>query len=150
MKLKDRLHSDMTSAMRSGDKTRRDALRLLLAAIKQVEVDSRSSLDDEGVAAVLSKQAKQRRESIADFEKAGRREAVASEKLELEVIRSYLPDMMSREQVTEAAEAAIIELGIEDVKGMGMVMNRLMPELRGRADGRMVSEVVRQLLQHGR
>lgn len=146
MTLKQRLRSDMVGAMRSGDTTRRDALRLLLAAIKQVEVDGRSTLDDDGVLAVLTKQAKQRSESIADFEKAGRIEAVADEKLELDVIRSYLPQMMSREQVAETVAAAIIELGIKDVKGMGAVMSRIMPDLRGRADGRMVSEVVKELL----
>ncbi len=147
MGLKERLRSDMAGAMRSGDTTSRDALRLLLAAIKQVEVDTRTSLDDEGVTAVLSKQAKQRTESIADFEKAGRPEAAAGERIELEIIRSYLPQMMSREQVAEAASAAISESGAVGMADMGKVMGQLMPQLRGRADGRLVSEVVRELLQ---
>jgi len=149
MGLKEKLRSDMAVAMRSGDSDSRDAIRMLLAAIKQVEVDTRSLLDDAGVLAVLAKQAKQRSESIADFEKAGRTEAAASERIELDVIRSYLPQMMSREQVSEAALAVIVELGIKEIKGMGAVMSRLMPVLRGRADGQMVSDVVRELLHRG-
>lgn len=150
MALKERLRNDVASAMRSGDTARRDTLRLLLAAIKQVEVDGRTTLDDAGVLAVLHKQAKQRRESIADYEKAGRAESVASETAELELIQSYLPQMLSREEVIELASKIIAEVGATDAKDMGRVMGRLMPRLKGKADGQMVSDVVRELLAQGR
>lgn len=147
MSLKERLQVDMAAAVRAGDKERRDVLRMLLAAIKQVEVDERAVLDDAGVEAVLTKQAKQRRESIADYERAGRDELVTGEKAELAIIETYLPQMMSREEVRAVAQATMTELRITDVKGMGQLMGRLMPQLKGKADGRLVNEVVRELLQ---
>lgn len=147
MDLKTKLNADLADAMRSGDSQRRDVLRLLLAAIKQIEVDSRTSLDDTGVQEVLRRQVKQRQESIADFEKAGRQDEVAREKAEQAIIEAYLPQMMSKEEIQSVAEAVITELGVTDVKGMGQVMSRLMPELKGRAEGRLVNEVVKSLLQ---
>lgn len=147
MSLKEQLRADMAAAMREGDTARRDALRLLLAAVKQAEVDEQATLDDAGVQAVLAKQAKQRRESIADYERAGRPELAAQEAAEVALIESYLPQMMSREEVEAVAAEVIAELGVTDVKGMGQVMGRLMPQLKGRAEGRLVNEVVRELLQ---
>lgn len=147
MALKEQLTNDLKNAMRDGDHERRDTLRMLLAAIKQVEVDERKTLDDEGVTAVLNKQAKQRRESIADYEKAGRSEMVAAEKSELTVIETYLPKLMSYVEVQALAERIIAELGVTDAKGAGQVMGRLMPQVKGKADGRLVNEVVRDLLQ---
>lgn len=148
MSLKEQLRADMASAMRGGDNDKRNTLRMLLAAIKQTEVDDRVTLDDTGVQSVLSKQAKQRRESIADYEKAGRTEMAANEQMELAIIESYLPQMMSREEVTALAEAVIAKLGVSDAKSMGQVMGRLMPQVKGKADGRIVNEVVRELLQN--
>ena len=147
MSLKQKLTDDMKTAMRTGDTQKRDTLRMLLAAVKQTEIDDRTTLDDAGVQAVLTKQAKQRRESIADYEKAGRAEMVAEEAAELAVIESYLPQMMSAEAVRAEAQQVIAELGVTDVKGMGQVMGQLMPRLKGQADGRVVSAVVRELLQ---
>lgn len=147
MSLKEQLTQDMKEAMRAGDQEKRDTLRMLLAAIKQTEIDERVTLDDAGVTAVLHKQAKQRRESIADYEKAGRAEAVASEQKELAVIESYLPQMMSRAEITALAQAIITRLGVTDAKGTGQVMAQLMPQVKGKADGRLVNEVVRGLLQ---
>ena len=147
MTLKDQLTNDMGSAMRSGDNEKRDTLRMVLAAIKQVEIDDRVTLDDDGVTAVLSKQAKQRRESIADYEKAGRTDLVDVEKVELAIIENYLPQMMSRAEIEAVATDIIAQLGVSDAKGMGQVMNRLMPQVKGKADGRLVNEVVRALLK---
>ena len=147
MSLKEQLRADMTAAIREGDTARRDTLRLVLAAIKQAEVDEQATLDDAGVQALLAKQAKQRRESIADYEKAGRPELAAQEAAEVALIESYLPQMMSRQEVEAVAAAVIAESGVTDVKGMGQVMGRLMPRLKGKADGRLVNEVVRDLLQ---
>jgi len=144
--LKDQLRADMVAAMRSGDGQRRDVLRMVIAAVKQTEVDSRHELDDAGVQDVLRKQIKQRQESIADFTKAGRLQDVERESAEIEVIQSYLPQMMSREEIERLARVAIDELGVTDAKGTGQVMARLMPQVKGRADGRLVGEVVRDLL----
>lgn len=147
MSLKEKLQHDLNAAMREKDTERRDTLRLLLAAIKQVEVDERVTLDDAGVEAVLAKQAKQRRESIADSEKAGRPDLVENEQKELAIIQTYLPEMMNRDQVAALATEAIAELGATGMRDMGKVMGVLMPRVGGRADGQLVSSVVRELLQ---
>lgn len=147
MSLKTQLTDDVKTAMRDGDTEKRNTLRMILAAIKQVEVDGRITLDDAGVLDVLNKQAKQRRESIADYEKAGRTEMVAGEQAELAIIESYLPQLMSREEIHALAVSIIAELGVTDAKGTGQVMGRLMPQVKGKADGRLVNEVVRNLLQ---
>jgi hypothetical protein len=146
MTLKKQLQEDTSSAMREGDRHRRDTLRLLLAAVQQEEVDGQAELDDAGVQKVLAKQAKQRRESIADAEKAGRVDLVAAENAELQVIERYLPQMLTEEQVRKKAEIVIIELDATNMKDMGRVMAQLMPQLQGKADGRTVSAVVRELL----
>lgn len=148
MSLKETLQQDRIKAMREGDTDRRNALGLLLAAIKQEEVDGQISLDDEGVMTVLQKQAKQRRESIADYEKAGRAEMAAGEQAELDIIESYLPQQMGREEIAAIAGKIIAELGVTDAKGMGQIMGKLMPSVKGKADGRLVNEVVRELLQN--
>ena len=147
MGLKERLQNDVTQAMRAGDAERRDTLRLLLAAVKQEEVDRQIELDDAGVEAVVAKQAKQRRETMADAEKAGRGDLAAKEAVELEIIEAYLPNMMSRDEIIVAAQAVISESGASGMQDMGKVMGQLMPRLKGNADGRIVSEVVRELLQ---
>ena len=146
MDLKEKLRTDMATAMRDGDNDKRNTLRMLLAAVKQVEVDSQKTLDDAGVQSVLNKQAKQRRESIVDYEKAGRAELAANEQMELTIIESYLPQMMGKEEVAAIAKQIIADLGVTYMKGMGQVMGRLMPQLKGQADGRIVNEVVRELL----
>lgn len=148
MTLKEQLRLDMADAMRAGDKEKRDTIRLLLAAIKQIEIDGQLSLDDAGVQTVLAKQAKQRRESIVDYERAGRADIADLEKAELVIIESYLPQMMSREEITEVATQTIADLGADGPKDTGRVMGSLMPQVKGKADGRLVSEVVRELLKN--
>ncbi len=147
MDLKEKLRADLATAMREGDVQRRDVLRMMLAAIKQVEIDDRKTLDDDGVQEVLRKQVKLRQESIVDFEKAGRPSEVERERAEIVIIADYLPQMMSREEIEQIARGIIDELGVTDVKAMGQVMSRLMPHVKGKADGRVVNEVVRSLLQ---
>lgn len=147
MQLKERLRTDLNAAMRSSDTLRRDVLRMLLAAIQQTEVDTRVVLDEAGVQDVLRRQMKLRQESIADFARAGRPDDVARETAEAALIESYLPQMMTREEIEILARAAIADAGATDVKGIGQVMNRLMPQVKGRADGRLVNDVVRGLLQ---
>lgn len=146
MELKDRLRNDMADAMRSGDQPRRDLLRMLIAAVKQEEIDSGQPLTDAGVQAVLQRQAKQRRESIADARSAGRVDLVAQEEAELALIEQYLPQMMSRDEIRQLAAQTIADLNATGVKSMGRVMGQLMPRLQGKAEGHVVSDVVRELL----
>lgn len=141
------MHADLTTAMRGGDAQRRDVLRMVLAAIQQTEVDSRKTLDEDGLQDVLRKQLKLRQESIADFEKAGRPKEVERELTESAIIEAYLPKMMTRLEIEQLAKGVIEELGVTDAKSMGQVMSRLMPHVKGRADGRVVNDVVRGLLQ---
>ncbi|HUS94115.1 MAG TPA: GatB/YqeY domain-containing protein [Patescibacteria group bacterium] len=147
MTLKERLRADTNEAMRAGDTSRRDVLRMMLAAVKQEEVDGQKELDDEGVQSVLMKQAKQHRETISDAEKANRPDLVAKEEAELLIIDEFLPGQLSEEEVRAAASVTIDELGANEMQDMGRVMGQLMPRLKGQADGSMVSQIVRELLQ---
>ena len=113
MSLKEQIQNDMKSAMRDGQTDKRDALRMLMAAIKQTEVDSGKALDDTGITDLLFKQVKLRRESIADYERGGRTEQAAKEQAEVVIIEQYLPKMMSREEVTALVAAAIQQLNID-------------------------------------
>lgn len=146
MTLKDQLNDDLKAAMRSGDEPRKNAVRLLLAAVKQVEIDQRVTLDDTGISGVLQKEAKGRRESIADAHKAGRADLVAGYETELRIIESYLPRQLTRDELVEMAKTAIAEAGATDAKQIGAVMKLLTPRTKGQADGKLVSEIVRELL----
>ncbi len=146
MTLKERLQADLKQAMKAQNQDERDTLRLLLAAIKQAEVDQQVALDDAGVEALLRKQAKQRQESIFAYGEAGRADLVEPEQVELEIIDRYLPQMMDRNEIEALARQVLAELQAEGPGAMGVVMGRLMPQLKGKADGRLVNEVVREIL----
>ncbi|MBE2223217.1 MAG: GatB/YqeY domain-containing protein [Anaerolineae bacterium] len=146
MSLKEQLKQDTIDASKAGDNKRRDVLRMLQAAVKQVEVDDRVTLDDAGVEQVLTKQAKQRRESLAEYTKAGREDLAEQEKYELEIIEGYLPQLMSREEIEVLVKQVIMETGAASAKDTGLVMGKLMPQVKGKADGRLVNEVVREQL----
>jgi len=136
----------MKAAMRAKEPARLSAIRLILAAIKQKEVDERVELTDADVVGVLEKMVKQRRESIAQFEKASRTDLAEAEKFELGVLTGYLPQQMSDSEVEEALKAAIAESGASSVKDMGKVMAVLKPRLAGRADMGKVSGLVKARL----
>jgi len=142
MTLKAQFQTDLAAAMKSGDTVKRDAIRSLLAAIKQVEKDDQVDLDDVGVEAVLQKQVKQRQETIDDAVRAGRPELEASERADMLILQSYLPEMMSEDEIRAAAIKVIEEMGASGRQDMGRVMGKLMPEIKGKADGRLVSAVV--------
>ncbi len=146
MVLKEQLTHDLKEAMRAQDSDTRDTLRMLQAAIKQVEIDSGQALDDEGVLVVLSKQAKQRRESISEYQKAGRDDLVEPEQRDLVVIERYLPSMMERPEIETVVAAVIADTGASSPQDMGKVMGPVMAELKGKADGKLVNQVVRDLL----
>jgi uncharacterized protein YqeY len=143
MTLKTRITDDMKAAMRAKDAARLSAIRLLLAAIKQKEVDERIALDDAQVLAIVERLLKQRRESIAQYEKAGREDLAAGERFEAEVLTAYLPARLSDAEVDAAIAAAIAETGAAGPKDMGRVMGLLKARLAGRADMGAVSARVK-------
>lgn len=144
--LKERLQADLADALRSKDEVRKAALRMVLAAIRNAEIEQQRPLDDAGVIAVLQKQAKLRRESIAEFERGGRADLVEKERAELALIERYLPQQATPEQIEQAARRVIAETGASGPRDLGKVMPILMKEFAGRADGRQVNEIVRRLL----
>ncbi len=146
MSLKARIQEDMKAALKAGDKARLSAIRLIMAAIKQREVDERVELDDQQVLAVLGKMAKQRRESIAQYQAAGRDDLAQKEQAELEIIQSYLPEALSDEEIEGLIAAAIRETGASGIRDMGKVMAHLKPQLQGRADMAQVSARVKAAL----
>jgi len=172
MSLKDQLMQDLKEAMKAGEDTRKTTIRLLRAAISAAEIEKRSAfieaqraegvdlesltlnddqfaLTDEETLAVLQKQAKQRRDSIAEYKKAGRDDLVTAEQAELTVIESYLPRQMTREEIEVVVREAADELDVSDMSGMGPLMKHSMAETKGKADGRLVNEVVREVLSGG-
>jgi len=146
MSLKARLTEDMKTAMKSGDKERLGVIRLVNAAIKQREVDERIQLDDTQVLAVLEKMLKQRRDSIQQFEAAGRTDLADKEKFEVGVIQHYLPVQLTPAEVDAAIAAAIAEAGATSAKDMGKVMGLVKPKVAGRADMGKLSELVKAKL----
>lgn len=132
--------------MRQRDARRRDVLRYTLAALQNAEIAAGEALDDASAGAVLATEAKRRRESIVEFRKAGRQDLVDKEEAELEVLSPYLPEQVSRDEIVVAARQVIQETGASGPKALGKVMPVLMKQFAGRADGRDVNEVVRELL----
>jgi uncharacterized protein YqeY len=146
MSLKDRIQQDVKDAMRAKDKLRLAAIRLITAAIKQREVDERIELDDAQVTAVLDKMAKQRRESVSQFEKAGRDDLIAQEVMDLEIIQSYLPEQLGEDEINALIDSAMQSTGATGIKDMGKVMGELKPKLQGRADMSAVSALIKARL----
>jgi uncharacterized protein YqeY len=146
MTLKHRLAEDLKQALREGDERRKSTIRMVRAAITNAEIERGEQLGDEDVLAVIAKQAKQRRESVTEFAKAGRQDLVDQEERELQILLSYLPAQMSRDEIEVAAQEVITEVGATSMAQMGEVMRRLMPQLKGKADGSLVNQVVREIL----
>ena len=146
MSLKDRILGDVKDAMRAKDKPRLGTLRLITAAIKQQEVDERIELDDTQVLTLLDKMCKQRRESISQFEKAGRDDLIAQEVLELDLIQTYLPEQLSEAEIAALIEETMAATGAASIKDMGKVMGQLKPKLQGRADMSAVSALIKAKL----
>jgi uncharacterized protein len=144
--LKTRILDDVKTAMKTQDKPRLATLRLITAAIKQREVDERIELDDTQVLAVLEKMIKQRRDSITQYEKAGRQELADQEKSEITIIELYMPEGLSDEEILAMVDATIAETGAASVRDMGKVMGLLKPQLQGRADMGKVSGLIKQKL----
>lgn len=146
--IKSRLVGDMKTAMKAGEKNRLATIRLLMAAIKQKEVDERKELDDADILAILTKQAKQRRESIEQFEAAGRQDLIEIEQFELGIIEQYLPQQLSEDELRDIVAAALAETGATGMAQMGQVMNVVRTNVAGRGDMGLVSKLVKDALSN--
>ena len=146
MSLKNRIYDDVKDAMRAREKARLSVLRLITAAIKQIEVDKRSELDDTGVLKVLDKMSKQRRESLEQYEKYGRDDLAKQEQYELDLLKDYLPEQLTEEELSTLIAQAIADSGASSMRDMGAVMGLLRDQVQGRADMKAVSNTVRASL----
>jgi len=146
MTIKDCISNDLKDAMRARDKKKLDTLRLVTAAVKQVEVDERIVVDDERMLSILDKLAKQRKESIAQFQTAGRDDLVAQEQYELEIISHYLPEPLSDQEIEALIAKALADTGATKMSDMGKVMTQLKPQVQGRADMSKVSQLIKAKL----
>ena len=146
MTLKALIQEDVKTAMRARDQKRLTALRLITAAIKQIEVDQRIEVDDQIVLGVLDKMVKQRRESLDQYQTAGRDDLAAQEQYELDLLAPYMPEALSDDEVVDLIKQAIAETGASSIRDMGAVMNKLRGEVQGRADMKAVSSAVKAQL----
>ena len=146
MSLRSRLDEDLKQAMRDKNVARRDVLRYLRSEIHNQEIASQKALDDDGIQAVLVKQSQQRRDSIEAFREAGRSDLVENEEAGLAIVMEYLPQQMTPDEIRELALTVVEEVGAAGPRDMGKVMGAIVPQTRGRANGREVSEVVREIL----
>ncbi|MES9855996.1 MAG: GatB/YqeY domain-containing protein [Sedimenticola sp.] len=144
--LKATVQGDMKAAMKGGEKRRLGTIRLLLAAIKQREVDERIELDDEQILVVLDKMVKQRRDSINQFEQAGRDDLAEQEAYEIKVLQTYMPEALSEEEISSMISEAVSSTGAESMRDMGKVMGQLKPKMQGRADMGAISALIKQQL----
>jgi uncharacterized protein len=144
--IKEKIQQDIITAMKGKEKIRLDALRYIMAALKQKEVDDRIELTDEHVVTILDKLAKQRRESIDQFQKANRQDLVDKETYELGILQFYLPTALTDAEITQLIDRAVTSTGASSIKDMGKVMSLLKPQLQGRADMAKVSDKIKQRL----
>jgi len=147
MNLNERLNEDMKQAMKDKDKFRLSVIRMLRSSIKNVEIDQRRTLEDSEVLDILQREVKQRKDSLQEFTKAGRDDLVESVQAEIAIINEYLPKQLSEEEIKAVVQQTIQEVGASSKADMGKVMGALMPKVKGRADGRLVNQIVQQFLQ---
>ncbi len=146
MSLKEQIKADLKEAMRAKDTAKRDTLRNLSAAIKQIEVDERRELTDSDIEAILTKYAKQREDAIKQFKEAKRDDLVAKEEAELTIVRSYLPEPLSDDELKEAVVSVVQEVGASSMKDMGKIMGAMKQKYGSRADGAKVNKIVKEIL----
>ena len=144
--MREQVTKDMAVALKAGEKARLSTLRMLMSAIKYKEVDAKHQLDDEEVISVISTLIKQRHDSIDQFRKGGREDLVDKETKEVEVLKGYLPPQLSEEEVRNIITKAAAETGATGQKDMGKLMKAVMPQVKGKADGKLVNEIVKEVL----
>ena len=146
MALKEKLAEDLKDAMKNKDVVRKNVVQMVRAGVLQVEKDNKVTLDDEGIIEVIAKQLKQRRDSLPDYEKSGREDLIATLKAEMDVLMKYLPKQLSKEELEVIVKDAVAETGASSMKDMGKIMATVMPKVKGRADGKMINEIVKAIL----
>ena len=146
MSLKDQLGEDLKSAMKEKDTIKKNVVQLIRAGVKQIEVDKRVTLDDEGVMEVIAKQLKQRRDSLPEYEKSGRDDLITQLKREMEILMGYLPKQLTHEELEEIVKEAVLATGAKTIKDIGKVMSYVMPKTKGVADGKEINAIVRSML----
>jgi hypothetical protein len=144
--LKEKLNSDLKQALRDRDKLRVSVIRLVLSAVKNTEIAKRAELEETDILGVIAKEAKQRKESIEAFKRGDRQDLVDQEEAELAILMEYLPKQMSRDEIIAAARKVIAEAGAQGLSDKGKVMGKLIPQLKGRAEGSQINAVVSELL----
>jgi len=146
MSIKEELTQSLKDGMRSKNETQKRTVRMALAAVKNVEIDQQTELDDDAIVAILQKEVKMRRETIEGAEQAGRDDLIAEAEAEIAVLEGFLPKGLSTEELEAIIAEAIAEVGATSMREMGQVMQAVMPKVRGRADGKEVNQIVRKLL----
>ncbi len=146
MGLKERLAQDLKLSMKAKDTVKKNTVTTIRAAIKQIEVDKRIELDDDGVTEVIAKELKKRKDVLPEYEKSGRDDLINQLKTEIEIIMGYLPSQLSSDELDEIVKQAVEATGASTMKDMGKIMAEVMPKVKGRADGRMVNEAARKYL----
>lgn len=146
MSLKDRLMADMKTAMKARQKEKLTVIRSMRSAIRQAEIDGKTELNDDGVISIISKELKMRQDSLAEFQKGGRDDLVAKTKEEIAVIMPYLPEQLSEDAIKALVKDAVTKTGASSPKDMGKIMKLIMPEVKGKADGKLVNSIVREML----
>ena len=147
MSLIERLNEDMKQAMKSQDKFRLAVIRMVRSSIKNAEIERQKPLDDSEVIDILQREVKQRKDSLQDFEKAGRSDLAADASKEIAILQEYLPQQLSEEEIVEIVKQTMQETGAATKADMGRLMGALMPKVKGRADGKIVNRIAQQLLQ---
>ena len=147
MSLKQKLQEDLKSSMKNKDNTKKSVVTLIRASIKQFEVDNRVELDDSQVIDIIAKLLKQTKDSLNEFKKAGREDLATQAEAEIEVLKEYLPQQLSEEELNEIVIATISEVWATSMKDMKQIMSSIMPKVKGRADGKLINELVRKNLQ---
>ena len=146
MSLNDRLSEDMKQAMKNKDKLKLSVIRMVRSAIKNAEIESKSTLSDDEVITVLNRELKQRRDSLQEFKNAGREDLVEGLLAEIEILHQYLPEQLTEQELKDIIQSVINEVGATSKKDMGKVMGALIPKINGRADGKLASQLVQQYL----
>ena len=146
MSLKERLLEDVKEAMKDKDTVRKNTIQMARAAILQVEKDSKVTLDDNGVIEVIAKEVKKRRDVLPEYEKSGRQDLIDSLKAEIDVLLQYLPHQLTEEELEVIVRKAIQETGASSPRDIGKVMQAVMPEVKGKADGKMINSIVKRIL----
>jgi uncharacterized protein YqeY len=146
MSLKERLLEDMKIAMRDKDTIKKNAVQMVRVAVLQVEKDNKVSLDDDGVLEIIAKEVKKRRDSLSEFEKSGREDLIGTIKSEIEILLQYLPQQLTEEELEAIVRQAVKDTGASSPRDLGKIMQAVMPQVKGRADGKVINEIAKRIL----